>query len=179
MFSNQQPRYFMIISLMLAAASMRILPHPANFSPVTAMALFGAAHFARKDFALLLPMAVMLLSDAILELMFGWGFHDQMFVVYASFALIGFLGFALRRTQSVGRVAGLTLAGSTLFFITTNFGVWLTSGMYAKTVSGLISCYIAALPFYQNTLLGDCFYSAVMFGSFAWYRSILNCKQPV
>jgi hypothetical protein len=109
----------------------------------------------------------MLLSDAVLELLYGWGFHAQMPVVYLSFAAIVGLGLLLRRRRRVASLPAAALAASTLFFLATNFTVWAGGGLYPHTAAGLAACYAAALPFFGPTLAGDFLYSALLFGLFA------------
>ncbi len=164
-------RFTFLAGLIATAAAFRILPHPPNFSPIAAMALLGGATFATKRAALLVPLAAMLLADLVL------GFHALMPVIYGCFALIVCLGFWLRRQRSAGRVAALAAAGSLLFFLITNLAVWAGTGMYPKTVAGLAACYFAALPFFQNALLGDLLFSTVLFGGLAlaeWRLPVLR-----
>lgn len=161
-------RFVVLAVLILAAAASRLLPHPPNFTPIAAMALFGGACFASRRTAFLVPFAAMLLSDLAIGLTRGdlsLGLHPLLPVVYGSFALSVCLGFWLRGARTFARVAGATLAGSILFFVVTNFGVWALGTWYPRTWDGLIACYVAAIPFFRNTLLGDVFYSAVLFGS--------------
>ncbi len=157
-------RFFYVLVMVLAAALSRLLPHPANVTPVTAIALFGAMYLDRKS-AFLVPIAAMLLSDAIL------GFHSGMLWVYGSFAAIVCIGFWLRDHRGLGQTLGATLAGSVLFYAVTNFGAWLVSPMmYPRTAAGLAECYVAAIPFFRNTLLGDLGYVAMLFGAFELCR---------
>src|SRR2546421_5134075 len=114
----QRPRFFVLTGMILAAAAARLLPHPPNFAPVAALALFGGAHFADKRAAFGVPLAALLLSDAVL------GFYSGMIAVYGSFALIVALGRSLRSRCSLLPIAGTALAGSALFFVVTNFAVW-------------------------------------------------------
>jgi len=160
-------RFWLMASLVVGVAIMRIIPHPPNFAPVAAMALFGGAHFDRRGWAFVVPLAAMLLGDAVLELLFGWGFHALMPVVYVSFAAIVSLGFLLRRRRRFVPVAAVALAGSTLFFLTTNFGVWAQGSLYPRAAAGLAACYAAAVPFFGATVAGDLFYTALLFGAFA------------
>ena len=132
------------------------------------MALFGGAHFDRRRWAFVVPLAAMLLSDTILELLFGWSFHAQMPVVYLSFAAITCMGLVLRGRRRIPPVAGVVLASSTLFFVATNLGVWALGTAYPRTAAGLLACYTAAIPFFGSTLAGDFFYTAVLFGAFAF-----------
>jgi len=144
------------VLLILFAALSRVLPHPANFTPVAAIALFSGVYLNRKYF-LFIPVAAMLLSDMII------GFHSEMIWVYGSFALIALMGLWLKSHKSAGYIIGTTLVSSVTFFIITNFGVWL-SGYYTTTFSGLVECYTMAIPFFRNTVVGDLIYVGVMFG---------------
>jgi hypothetical protein len=135
------------------------------------MALFGGAYFAKRSWAVLVPLIALFISDLALGLMMG-GEYFQYFVsagfllVYLSIAVLSVLGFGLRGRVSVLRVAGYGVAGSILFFLVTNFGVWFGSPFYPQTASGLMAAYVAGIPFLQNGILGTLFYSAVLFGSY-------------
>jgi hypothetical protein len=155
-------RIFTLLSAILAAAALRLVPHPPNFSPIGAMALFSGAYLGRRGaVALVAPLGALFLSDLVL------GFYSGMITVYFSVALIVIIGWlALRRVSPI-RVGGAAIASSVLFFALTNFGVWLSSGFYPRTLAGLEACYVAAIPFFQNTVAGDLFYAAVLFGGFA------------
>jgi len=154
-------RIVLLTGMILVAAASRILPHPPNFSPIAALALFGGAQFADRRLALLVPLAAMLISDLVL------GLHALMPVVYGCFALVVCLGFFLRRHRRPATIAGATAVASLLFFLATNLAVWLFSGMYPMTRAGLAGCFAAALPFLQNTILGDLFFATVLFGGMA------------
>jgi hypothetical protein len=95
------------------------------------------------------------------------GFYAITPVVYGSFALIVCLGFWVRRRRSVGRIAGAAMMSALLFFVVTNFGVWAMGQLYPATPGGLVDCYVAAIPFFQNTLLSNLFYSPLLFGGLA------------
>ena len=154
-------RILTLLAAVLVAAALRLVPHPPNFTPIGAMALFSGAYLGRRGLAFVAPLGGMLLSDAII------GFHSGMPFVYAAVALIVLLGWlALSRVTPL-RVGGAAVASSVLFFVISNFGTWLLSGMYPITASGLAACYIAAIPFFQNTVAGDLFYAAALFGGFA------------
>jgi hypothetical protein len=171
-------RTVVLVSLVLLVALARLLPHPPNFTPIGAMALFGAAHFRSRWAALFLPLLAMFLSDLALEaamnfgLLGGWmtqgrGFHDGMWVVYGTIAIIVALGFLLRKRKSVLAVAGCVLASSGIFFLVTNFAWWAGYDLYPHTMEGLLLSYTAAIPFFHWTLLGDAFFATVLFGGFA------------
>ena len=151
-------RLLLLTGMIFAAAGMRLLPHPPNFEPIGALALFAGACFDDKRWAFVLPLAAMLLGDAVI------GFHAQMPVVYGTFALVVCMGFRLRERRRLLPVAASTLAASTLFFILTNFGVWAFDALYPRTFEGLITCYVAAIPFFGNTLAGNFFYATLLFG---------------
>lgn len=154
-------RQISLIILVALAVASRLLPHPLNFAPITALALFGGAHFRSKAAGLLIPLIAMLVSDFVI------GFHSQMATVYGSFVLIYGLGRLLRGHVRPLPVFGASLAGSALFFVITNFGIWAFDGVYPQTGAGLADCFVAAIPFFQNTVAGDLAYSLALFGSFA------------
>jgi hypothetical protein len=169
------PGPLLLIGIIVLAALSRLLPHPPNFSPVEAVALFGGAYFAKRSTAMWVPLAAMFVSDLILGLVNG-GLYSEYFLsagfvlVYLCIALSTVLGFGLRGRVGFARVTGYSLLGSLLFFVVTNFGAWLGSGMYPQTGAGLAAAYVAGVPFFQNTVAGTLFYSALMFGSFASLR---------
>ena len=154
-------RLSVLTGMILAAAVSRLIPHPPNFSPIAAMALFGGAAFADKRAAFFMPLAGLFLSDLVL------GFYAITPVVYGSFGLIVCLGFWVRRRRSVGRIAGAAMMSALLFFVVTNFGVWAMGQLYPATPAGLVNCYVAAIPFFQNTLLSNLSYSVLLFGGLA------------
>ena len=151
-----------------SAALARLLPHPPNVTPITAMALFGGACVAPRRCAFALPLAAMLVSDLGL---FALGqvplLGMQSLWVYASFTLIVGLGLLLRRHRRALPIAGATLASAVVFYLVANFGVWATGALYPRTAAGLVACYTAAIPFFRNMLLGDACYAALLFGGFA------------
>jgi hypothetical protein len=156
-----KPRLLVLISMILLAAATRLIPHPPNMTSLTAVALFGGAYFSDKRLAFAVPLIALFLSDLVL------GFYHHMEVVYLSFALIVTIGLWLQSHRTALPIAGAALVSSVLFFALTNFGVWAFDALYPKTLGGLIACYVAAIPFFQNTLIGDLLYTAVLFGGFA------------
>ena len=154
---NSRVQYLAAFLLILMAAFSRLIPHPLNFTPIAAIGLFGAVYFDKK-FAFVVPFAAMVISDYFI------GFYNQIYWVYGSFILIVFMGLWLKNNKSIMAIAGTTLASSILFFVVTNFGVWFSGTMYSKDVAGIIECYIAAIPFFKNTLTGDASYVAILFG---------------
>ncbi len=154
-------RIWIALSLVILAAAARSIPHPANVSPIIAVALFSGAFFREKSWAILVPLLAMFISDLAL------GFHDQMVSVYGSIVLVNLLGFALNQRRTAARVAAASILGSLLFYAVTNFTVWNGSGMYSPTVKGLIQCYTMALPFLRNSLFGDLAFTGLLFGAWA------------
>jgi hypothetical protein len=159
--TTNHARLAAILAAILVAAALRLLPHPPNFTPIGAMALFGGAYFGRRALAFAAPLGAMGLGDAVL------GFHSGMPYVYGSVALIVLIGWAVASRKTALNVAAAAIASSVLFFALTNFGTWATGELYPSTLSGLAACYVAAIPFFQNTLAGDLFFSALLFGGFA------------
>ena len=155
-------RLAVVVGMILAAAAARLLPHPPNFTPIAAIALFGGAQFGNRGLGFIVPLAAMFLGDLLI------GFHALMPFVYGSFALTVCLGMWLRQNQTIARTVLAALAGSILFFAITNFAVWAKLGSYPATGAGLMACYVAAIPYFQNTVLGDLFYTAVLFGGLSF-----------
>ena len=145
-------------ALIFSGAALRLIPHPPNFAPIAAMALFGGAVLPGL-WAFAVPLAALILSDAVL------GFYHVWAWVYGSFVLIVLIGMALRRRRTVLRVAGAALASSVVFFVLTNFGEWL-GPLYPHTLAGLRADYVAAIPFFRNTALSDLVYALAFFGIF-------------
>jgi hypothetical protein len=157
-------QYLLVIALLLLALAGRLLPHPPNFTPLLAVALFGGAMLPRHR-AFSLPLLAMAGSDLLL----GYSFSETSVAVYASFLAIVVAGRWLSRSRTLGRTVAAVLGGSVLFYLVTNFAVWLGGahgGMYEHSAMGLLECYVAALPFFRNALAGDLIWTAVLFGIF-------------
>lgn len=165
----KESKHQVILVFILLGALSRLIPHPYNFTPVAAMALFCGTYVLDKKYSFLVPFAVMLFGDILLEIFQGTGFHNQMIWVYGSVALITCMGFFLRGREQRQTIMVASLTGSMLFFFITNFGVWL-NGFYGYTLSGMGQCYVAAIPFFKGTVMGDLFYNLVFFGGFALIR---------
>lgn len=146
------------IILIIIGVSLRLIPHIPNFAPITALALFGGANLNKK-YALIVPLLAMLISDFFL------GFHSTMLYVYVSFLISGLIGLWLKSRKTPLYIFGATTAASLQFFLITNFGVW-AEGMYSRGFEGLITSYIMGVPFYRYTVLGDLFYTGVLFLSY-------------
>ena len=154
-----------IILLILVACLSRLIPHLPNFTAVGAMALFAGAKIGSKRLALFVPLAAMLLSDLFL------GFHSTMIFVYGAIALAALIGhWGWKRWQWKGLV-GLSLFSSLLFFVITNFGVWLTGG-YEQSWQGLSTCFTLAIPFFSHQVVGDLLFTGVIFGFYAVIQAL-------
>lgn len=174
-------RFAFLGLLMLAAAVSRVLPHPDNVAPIAAVILFGVGVVQSRWAAVLLPLLTVLLSDVLLQVSYvlvqgtswqsmqiAWGFYQGQWLVYLGWAItIGF-GFLIRRSRSAGTIASATLANALVFWVVSNFAVWLQGFVsYPHTLSGLILCYESAIPFLFRSLLGDAFYVTLLFGALA------------
>jgi hypothetical protein len=162
-------RYAAVAALIVVAALSRLLPHPPNFAPIGAIALFGGAMFRDVRLAVAVPLAAMLLSDAAL------GFHPMAPLVYLAFGLTVLVGVWVGRRRSALRVAAGALCGSVLFFLVTNFNFAYPEShvLYPRTWAGLLTAYAAAVPFFRNTVAGDLFYALILFGGFAVLERLL------
>ena len=181
-------RFGIVSLLILLAAFSRLIPHPPNFTPVGAMALFGAAYFSKRYLALVIPIIAMWLSDLVLNNVIYAQYFDSFVLfypgfywTYSAFIVIGLVGFFLLKRTKPQNILIASLSASILFFLLSNFGVWASGMMYPKDFSGLLACYTAAIPFFQNTLMGDLVYCGVLFGAFefAQYKLPLLKHKPI
>jgi hypothetical protein len=156
-----------IMALIVLSAVLRIVPHPWNLTPVGAMALFSGAMFRNRWIAFLLPLASLFAGDVFV------GFHKLMLIVYASFAISVAIGRWLAEKRSAARIGGAVFLGAAQFFVVTNFAVWAVGGFYPKTAAGLMSCFVAGVPYFWNTLVGDALYACVLFGGFVLAEKML------
>jgi len=159
------PRLWTLVAMILAAAATRLLPHPPNMTAIGAVALFGGAYFNRRWQAVLVPLAAMLVSDVALSytLYAGGGLSIEPMTYFCFLLTVG-LGLLLRDRVTVGRVTVAAVLASVMFFLMSNGWVWLGSQTYPQNAAGLIECYLAGLPFAQNTLAGNLFYAGLLFG---------------
>jgi hypothetical protein len=169
---------FVAAGLILVAAIARLLPHPPNFAPIASLAIFGGSVIGNKKYAIILPLGALLLSDILFQLFTTTpGFYDisQTFV-YGAFILITFLATTIKKVNTPN-ILFACVWSAVIFFILSNFGVWLTGQLYPKTFTGLIECYTAALPFFYkneffgnfqlNSLMSNVFFSGLLFGAYS------------
>ena len=165
-------RFGTLCLIVLSAGILRLIPHPYNFAPIGAMALFGGAYFGKRWQSFLVPLAALFISDLAVNFVFYQKFvlfHEMVIWVYGAFALNVIIGSLLIKKVKVSSVAAASVSASVLFFVITNFGVWAAPGIvniYPHNAAGLGVCYLAGLPYFWRTLAGDLFYSALLFGVF-------------
>ncbi|MCG9910309.1 MAG: hypothetical protein MH137_03330 [Flavobacteriales bacterium] len=180
-------RYTLLMALAMVIVSLaRIMPHPYNFTPVAALALYGGARGKNTAFSFLLPLSVMIFSDLlVMQFLYpdlgspmAYFGTQTMLSVYAAFAVIVVLGFLIRNKTKTSVIIGATLTSSALFYLITNFVSWAGNPFYPQTLSGLMACYAAGIPFYNNEITGsfflnqfagDLFFSALLFGAHALF----------
>ncbi|MBL7816524.1 MAG: hypothetical protein JNL70_16005 [Saprospiraceae bacterium] len=170
-------RFAVLTTLILVAALSRLLPHPPNATAMGAMALFGGAYFSNRFMSLFIPLATLFVSDLMLNNVVYAAFNNGQFVwfydgaawTYGSFAAAIVLSWFLLKKVDAKSVFIASLASSILFFFVTNFAAWQSIYMpYPKDFSGLAMSYTVALPFFANSIAGDLFFCAVLFGGFEW-----------
>jgi hypothetical protein len=183
-------RTLALVGLVVLAALTRLLPHPPNFAPITAIAVFGALRFGQLRAAVGVPLLALLVSDLAHEFLYrngldrDWGLYKGMGVNYATTALIALMAGFAHGTRSPVKIAATTLAGSCVFFLVTNFGFWVMQPLeppqfyYPMTAAGLAECYVAALPFFRNALLGDMTYAVILFGAWAVAENRIPALRP-
>jgi hypothetical protein len=158
--SNTRIAVCIAMVLIAFGVILRLVPHPANFAPVGAIAIFAGSVLPKK-IAIWVPLVLMMVSDAII------GFYSLMWVTWACFAVIALASSLWLRKPTLLKGGIITLSSSIFFYAVTNFAVWVGGGLYPHTLHGLVSCYVLALPFFRNTALSDACYTALLFGIYA------------
>jgi len=171
-------RFLFVSAIILVAAISRIFPHIYNFTPVAAIALVGGVYLDNKRLAFLIPMVAMFISDCLLELTTGWGFHNTMIYVYVAFALTTAIGIYIKNKIAIQNIMAASLLSSVLFFVITNFGVWAASG-FLNGGSGLFTTYVLGIPFFGPTLVGDLFFNAILFSVIYFAHKKIPALQRV
>lgn len=181
---NKTKQFGFILGLIILALASRILnayvPFLGNFAPVTAIALFGAVTFEKRWMSLLLPISLMFVSDFIIAQINGLSvIHHYSAYVYGGFVLVNILGVISKKNFGTAKMLGLSLTSSFIFFLVSNFGVWMDiqSG-YARSIQGLLDCYVMGLPFLQWTILGDLIFTTILFGAYnVFTRTLMQAKK--
>lgn len=155
-----------VSAIILLLAASRLVKHPYNFTPITAMSIFAGCYL-RKHWGLVFPLGGMLVSDYFI------GFYDWklMAAVYAGIGISFYVGWYLRKKIRWYRVILAALVSSLFFFVVSNFSVWLFYAWYPHTLAGLVQCFVMALPFFKNSLAGDLIYTGVIFGAYGFVQS--------
>jgi hypothetical protein len=167
-------RLMVLTGIVVAAAFARLMPHPANMTPIAAIALFGGAFLPNRRLAYALPLAAMLLSDIVLGMtVYGKAMLISQPIVYACLLACVPMGKLIRDRRSFLNVGSVTLASSVLFYGFTNLAVWASGSLYPRTLAGLMVCYTAAIPFFRNSLIGDMAFAAILFGGFALLENVV------
>lgn len=164
-------RFLLVLSVILAGALFRFIPHWPNFTPIAAMALVGGAYLDRKYLAFLIPLGAMFISDLVI------GFHHYMIAVYIAFSITVLIGMLLKDRINARNLVLASLSSSVIFYLITNFAAWLASPIYPRTPFGLMESYIAGLAFFNNgsmglsfflnDVAGSLFYCGIFFGIIA------------
>lgn len=161
-----------ITALLLVTAGVlgRLVPHPWNMTPLAGASLFAGATLP-LHVAIAVPLATFVVSDLVI------GLHPVVWATWGACVAGSLLGRMLRGRHRVTWIVGLSVANSTTFFVLSNFAVWLQSGMYPHSVGGFVACYVAAIPFFQHSLVGDLAWTGVFFGGWAlagWFAQQLQ-----
>ena len=152
---KEKNKKILFITLFITvAALMRLIPHPPNFVPITAIAIFAGVKLNNIKIAYAIPISIMLISDLFI------GFYTISLFVYLAFILIITYSSFIKK-YSIKNI----ILSSVIFFIITNFGVWLMGG-YPKSIEGLVLCYTMAIPFFTNSIIADLFFSAILYYGF-------------
>ena len=154
-------RTFTVFILIIIAVFSRLIPHPWNLTAVGSVALFAGAYLKPRSLAFAVPLLAFLITDLIL------GLHNTMLFTYAAVAFCSFLGIRYLQKPKPVSVLGMSLTSSVIFFVISNFGVWIVGGLYPLTAQGLLNCFVMALPFSQGQIIGDLLHSALLFGIYA------------
>jgi hypothetical protein len=179
-------RFGAITLIVLLASLSRLIPHPANFAPLGAMALFGTAYYNKRWLAYLLPIVTFWGSDLLVNNILYGDYFDHFVLwypgaqwTYGTMLLIVLAGTMILKKVTAGRLMLASLSASAIFFLASNFGVWLSGSMYSMDFSGLMTCYAMGLPFFKNTICGDFVYCGVMFGAFELAQRYVPALKPV
>jgi hypothetical protein len=156
--------------LVVVGILLRLAPHPWNMTPVGAAALFAGARLP-LPVAIGVPLATMIASDLVI------GMHSLWWATWGACVLAVLVGTLLRRRRGVGVVTAATIGGSAVFFVLTNAAVWAEGLLYPRTIEGLVACFVAAIPFWRNELIGDLLWTGVLFGSWALAERVVRARE--
>jgi len=179
---NSQKNIFILLVIFIIAASTRLIPDSLqNFTAIGAIAFMGGGLIKNKWLKYLLPLGLLAITDIILntvvysEFTNGSFFYTGMIWVYIPFVLSVFIGELSLKRKSVGKVMFAGVASGIVFFLLSNFGVWMSGTMYPKTAGGLLEAYYMGVPFFRNTLASNLIYGLVIY--FAYTLATKESKQ--
>ncbi len=168
-------KYVLLYGLIILAVLSRLVPHPANFTPVAALGVFAGAYLSDRRYWLI-PLAAVLISDIFI------GFYNPvaMLFVYLGFAVSAVIGrMLLLEKRNAILLGSSALVSAVVFFVFSNLGVWLAGLYYPMTMAGLVQCYVMAIPFFGNTLFGDIFYVVILFGIYEAAQILMLRQQGI
>ena len=167
---------YLIIALAIAA---RFIPGAVNFSPVYAGLLFSGAYLKRRD-SIGFPILLLAGSDLLVNsLLYQMSFEWMQILNWVAFAGIVMVGWWLQKRVTVRSVLIASVAGSSVFFLISNFAVWIGGGLYPPTFGGLAACYAAGIPFYGNSLISAVLFSGILFGAYEYYLRRAHAHEVV
>ena len=186
----KQRNILLIAGVIFVTALLRLIPGIHNFNPFASIALFGSAYLVKKWHAFFIPLIAIYLSDFILNntvlrsfypdaegLIF---FSSYMTSVYLSYGLIILMGMLILKKVSAVRVLLGALGATSIFFLITNFGAWASPlSIYPQNIGGLISSYVAGVPFLQASLISNLLFSVILFGGFEFVKQFYGQKSIV
>lgn len=169
--------FSLLVFLIVSAIATRFLPHWHNFTAVGAVGLFGAAFFKNKLWAFVAPLGALFVSDLILNNVIYAQYFDG-FALLPLAGLWNYLGFAALVFCGLKWMKKLTgknfligcLLGTVGFYLISNFGTFISTSLYPKSIGGLISAYMAGLPFALNSLASNLCYAAILILGFQYAR---------
>lgn len=159
-----------VLSMIVLAGLSRLIPHPPNFTAVIAMALLAGVSLSRLSWAVLVPIFSLAMGDLV------YGFHSTLLAVYFAIIAVVLVAFRYLKEKSFLAVAVAAPAASLWFWVVTNFSVWLQMDLYSKDLTGLTTCYLAAVPFLEKQVLGDLFFTAILFSLYSLFLKIFSAK---
>lgn len=163
-------KHSLLLLILVLGFLMRLVPHAWDFTPVLALALLAGAYLPGHQ-RWILPLALMAATDVIL------GFYPSIVINWIALAACVGIGVWLRKNPSWTRIGGGSLGAAIVFFMISNFGVWLSD--YPKTAAGFADCYVMALPFFRNSLLSTLVYGYILIGGYAWAARTAPAKRTV
>lgn len=171
---NNKTKIFFVVAIIALVVASRLVKHPFNFSPIIAVSIFSG-FYLKKYWAVILPLIAMVVSDYFI------GFYDWQIMasVYGSIVVAFLIGGLLASHKKWYNVFFSAVVSSVLFFLITNFAVWAFFDWYPHTLSGLVSCFTLAIPFFRNSFIGDLVYTSALFSIFEFSLFLADKKFKI